>query len=665
MAMVFIHIGAGKDCHAQMNTVAAEKEGETVGFDRVQPILRKRCQSCHNPEELRGELSVTDLEAIAAGSSSGPVVIAGKPRESLLYTTAAHLDEPTMPPNSRKIPGRELDVIRRWIEDGLVAKSGMSPAVDTEKVPQESVLQPVSSVLQSSSIPALAAHPSKELVAFAGNQQIAILNAQEGKLIGAIPFPESEITGLRFSRDGSLLIAAGGVPGLSGSVYGYDSTTWAEVFTALDENDSILALDLSPKNELLAIGGPSKVMRAATTKGEVKYTFKKPTDWLLTNRFCPDGLLIACGDRFGGLFVCESESGELFWNLRGHTGAVHAIAWDSDQQTLLSAGEDGNIRVWNMHHGEQTAQWDAEVGGILALGRSDSLTVAGGREGRITSWISPDAKVGTFETEEQIENIELLPTLQRLVATDSAGKVHLLTLPELEPIATLELPKQEQVMEAFLARLDEQKKQFEISEQARIKEDALSSQIAEKSTQVESPVVANSATAAAGSLAESSSSTELSSMLEIEIANFRSTVEIQENALTNLRTQQTMLETLVSAQEQVLLSNRNQIVRLETLLSAMRGEPLQLQTRTLQAQLEEQRSMLEVIASLELKSESAAKQAQALPEQSRPDWTAAREIVAELKRTLHTQATQTERQLQMLRVEPTRMTLQKVAEAQK
>ena len=114
--------------------------------------------------------------------------------------------------------------------------------------------------------------------------------------------------------------------------------------------------------------------------GEVKFSLDKHTDWVLTAAFSPDGLLCASGDRFGGLFVWETATGKLFQACRGHQGPVHAVVWDKDGETLLSGGEDGIIRVWNMHHGELTAQWDAQVGPILDLDRAAGVTIAAGRD---------------------------------------------------------------------------------------------------------------------------------------------------------------------------------------------------------------------------------------------------------------------------------------------
>src|SRR5262245_24707589 len=89
----------------------------TASFVRdARAILRKRCAYCHNAERPRGELDLTSYAAVVAGGASGKVAEPGKPEESPLYTFAAHLEDPHMPPNAPKIPQRELDVLRLWIE---------------------------------------------------------------------------------------------------------------------------------------------------------------------------------------------------------------------------------------------------------------------------------------------------------------------------------------------------------------------------------------------------------------------------------------------------------------------------------------------------------------------------------------------------------------------
>ena len=594
LCLCIIATANSSDLRAQMAAMSAsgpeaEKQTrKTVGFDQVKPILRKRCQNCHNPEELRGDFSVADMTAIQAGSSSGPVVVPGKPRESLLYTTTAHLDEPTMPPNSRKIPAREIEVIKRWIEDGLVAKSGdkpgktgseksSAPAVPKPENESESGhFEPVTGVLQSTAFSAVAAQPKGNLVALSGNEQIVLLDMQSKSFVKALPFDEQEVTELAFSDDGKILVAGGGTPGLSGSVFGYDIESGKQLFKLADENDSILGLDISPDGKLVAFGGPSKVLKICQIEdGEVLFTLRKHTDWVLSTAFSDDGLLVASADRFGGLFVWETGTGELFHALKGHTGAVHDIAWDADGETLLSAGEDEIVRVWNLHHGELTAQWNGGVGSILSLERQGSYTVVGGRQGLAKVWNTPESCLGTYDAKEQIDSVVVNGDLTACIAADTLGNLHLLSLPNLQPSQVATLPTREQARMELVARLDRSSSEFELQtlelkklEEERRKEAEL---LAQSNKSAASSVESQTPQQPADASAVTSNKPALVSAIESEIETVQQLVADQTNARKQLERQLENLKAHLESQERSIEDNKAQLARLKEILELARA----------------------------------------------------------------------------------------------
>ncbi|MEM8636841.1 MAG: c-type cytochrome domain-containing protein, partial [Pseudomonadota bacterium] len=541
----------------------------TVGFDQVQPILRKRCQNCHNPEELRGDFSVADMTAIQAGSSSGPVIVPFKPKESLLYTTTAHLDEPTMPPNSRKIPAREIEVIRKWIEGGLVQKTGdvaKASEVEPEMVDPANAevanFQPIASSLRPTAVAAIASHPVESTVALAGDQQVVLLDPATGELRNAIQIQEEQITQIRYSADGTKLFVAGGTPGLSGSVYTFDSRTGQQLSKVADENDSILALDISPDTTTLAIGGPTKILKLINNKGEVNHTLRKHTDWVLTAAFSPDGLLCASADRFGGLFVWETQSGELFHALRGHQGAVHSLAWDSDGETLISGGEDGILRVWNMHHGELTAKWDAGVGPILELDRKSGVTVVAGRNGKAVSFRMPDETAGKFEIEEQLDCIRIAAGVDRAIASDASGRVYVLSLPKLELIAELELPVLQDGIPQLLAKLEKETKEFEVRQLSEEVERRRLAEIAEQELLAANREAKEAAAKTDAPVYGGGSAGSVVALLQTEITIAQTELEQQQQLRASMQDQLRQLESQLSAQSSLVDASQQRVKRL-------------------------------------------------------------------------------------------------------
>ena len=86
----------------------------------VQPILVDRCVSCHGPEKQKGDLRLDSVEAILKGGKNGPVLVAGNPGKSTIYslTVLPKGDDDIMPAKGDPLTQKQLDTIRDWITDG-------------------------------------------------------------------------------------------------------------------------------------------------------------------------------------------------------------------------------------------------------------------------------------------------------------------------------------------------------------------------------------------------------------------------------------------------------------------------------------------------------------------------------------------------------------------
>jgi hypothetical protein len=85
---------------------------------QVQPILKARCLKCHGGEEkIKGGLRLVSRSAVLKGGDQGPAVDLAKPADSLLIQ-AINYDGLEMPP-SGKLPKAEIDILTKWVEEGL------------------------------------------------------------------------------------------------------------------------------------------------------------------------------------------------------------------------------------------------------------------------------------------------------------------------------------------------------------------------------------------------------------------------------------------------------------------------------------------------------------------------------------------------------------------
>jgi hypothetical protein len=83
----------------------------------VDPILQSECRLCHGDA---GGLSFKSYDTLMSGGREGPVVVAGDPESSSLYTRLIGAELPAMPPGGVSLPEHEIDVIRAWIAEGAV-----------------------------------------------------------------------------------------------------------------------------------------------------------------------------------------------------------------------------------------------------------------------------------------------------------------------------------------------------------------------------------------------------------------------------------------------------------------------------------------------------------------------------------------------------------------
>lgn len=92
----------------------------------VQPILNKRCASCHNENKAKGELLLTDFSSLMKGGESGPIIDQGDFSNSELVKRILMPveKEDHMPPEEEdQLSELELITLKAWVELG--AENGL------------------------------------------------------------------------------------------------------------------------------------------------------------------------------------------------------------------------------------------------------------------------------------------------------------------------------------------------------------------------------------------------------------------------------------------------------------------------------------------------------------------------------------------------------------
>jgi hypothetical protein len=424
---------------------AKKKKPPKVTYeDDVMPILKQKCFSCHNADKKEGDLDMTNYGNLMLGGGSGEVIEPGASSESTLYSLITHQDEPYMPPEQPKLPDEMIETIRKWIDGGVLETKGSKARLKKKKtfdialqsapterpevspMPPRLSLEPITRTPTTTAVSAMATSPWSPLVAIAGEQQVLLYNTQTLQLVGTLPYPEGHVQILKFSRNGSLLLAGGGQSGASGNAIVWNVQTGERVFEIGDELDTVLAADISSDQTLIALGGPQRIVRIYSTEsGRLLHELRKHTDWVCSIEFSPDSVLLATGDRAGGLYVWEGWTGREYLTLKAHNGCVTDVSWRIDSNVVASCGEDGSIRLWEMNNGGQIKSWGAHGGGTTSIDFTrDGRIFSCGRDRVPRLWDQNGGKQRDFEAFGDLAlEVAFCNETNRAIAGDWTGAI--------------------------------------------------------------------------------------------------------------------------------------------------------------------------------------------------------------------------------------------------
>jgi len=383
------------------------QENEKLTYDdHIRPLLENKCFSCHNPDKKKGGLEMTSYSGLMNGGSGGAVVDAGNPQASRLWTMSAHKEEPYMPPEGAPLDAKDLALLSKWVEGGVlqakgsVAKASNKPKVDLSFAggagkptgavarPENVLLEPVIVTPRTSAVIAMAASPWTSLLAVAGQKQILLYDTDSHDLAGILPYAEGYARSLKFSANGSLLIMGGGRGGKIGHAIVWDVKTGKRVTEIGKEFDQVMSADISPDHGKVVLATNTKKVKCFdVATGEQLYLIAKHTEWVTGADFSPDGILLATSDRNGNVYVWEADNGGEFYNLGQHKGSVTDLAWRADSNILASCSADGIITTWEMKTGKQVATWGAHGGNVQSVSfLPDGRLVSCGADGTTAMW---------------------------------------------------------------------------------------------------------------------------------------------------------------------------------------------------------------------------------------------------------------------------------------
>ena len=296
------------NCLAVTGTAAAVESPSRVSYwKEVRPIFLRSCVSCHEPAKMKGKLDLTGHAALLKGGKGGPGVIPGQPDKSPVIEQTRG-DMPEMPEKGEPLGSDEVKLIARWIEQGAINDTPKGASLlATAPMP---TAPPIYRTL-----PTIAAVAwSGDVIAVAGYHEVLLHRADGSGIEARLPSPSPQITSVTFSRDGRLLLAAGGAPGLFGHLDVWNGDNHEHRLGLDVSGDTLFGGCFSPAGDRIGVGCADRTARVIDRAGgQESLRFESHSDWVLGTQFTPDGtqLITASRDKNLKLFPVASTQPSL------------------------------------------------------------------------------------------------------------------------------------------------------------------------------------------------------------------------------------------------------------------------------------------------------------------------------------------------------------------
>lgn len=366
----------------------------------VAPIFDKSCVGCHTATAKMGGLDLSSFETLQQGGKKGPVVVPNKSADSRLYLMISGHTKPAMPMGGDPLAAGDIDTIRRWIDAG--AKGPAAGEVISKSVAKAPDIKPRVEVKPQ--IFSLAYSPDGKTIGTGGFGVVRLWDLGARKVANTLEGHAEVVRALAFSKDGTKLAAAGGVPGTSGEVKVWDVAKGTVIATVRGHNDCIYAVAFSPDGQQIATSSYDRLIKLwnSQTGAELR-TLKDHIDAIYTLAFTPDGKRLLSGAADRTVKVWDPATGERLYTLGEPADGVNSIALDPTGRLLAAGGQDKTIRIWAL---------EAKSGRLLntLIAHEDAiLKLAWSPDGKLLASASADKTLKVFQVPDLVEVKSISP----------------------------------------------------------------------------------------------------------------------------------------------------------------------------------------------------------------------------------------------------------------
>ena len=376
-------------------------EAPVSWYKEVNPIFKRSCNGCHNPNKLKGEVDTSTYAGFLKGGKHGPNLTAGDPSKSRVIDEITG-KEPSMPKEGDPLTSSETALIERWIREGAKDDTPADAYSTRLTGPPTYTAPPV--------ITAIALSSNSNWLAVAGYHEVLLFDAPtltlKARLLGESP----RIDSIAFSPDSKLLGVSGGAPARFGEVQVWDLATTNQVHAWKLGGDSVFGLSWSPDASRLAFGGPDKTVHIISSEtGAEQMKFDNHSDWTLRTAWVAGGRRLLSASRDRAIKLIDASSGQFIDDINKLLEPVICMAGHPKEEWAAYGGAEGGVRVYKAKENqERTAgnndvnlvrEFERQPGPVHAIAWSPdgSLLAVGGIGGEVRIYKSDDgSRVATL-----------------------------------------------------------------------------------------------------------------------------------------------------------------------------------------------------------------------------------------------------------------------------
>ena len=220
-----------------------------------------------------------------------------------------------------------------------------------------------------------------------GQGQVILWDVKDGILYRNHYGLSDRILTVDINKEG--MVAAGGSDGI---VRIWNIRQSSEALPIRADARNVYGLAFSPDGKTLVTAGSDGHVRQWNSHGgqeSFRLSGHTRTECLA---YSPDGKLLAsCGRHASGkgaILVRNAKTGEQLHVLMGHVGTVRSLAFTPDNKSIVSAGSDRTVRLYDVQSGKEQKVWKKHSRGVLVVAVSpDGKTiVTGGDDKLIRGW---------------------------------------------------------------------------------------------------------------------------------------------------------------------------------------------------------------------------------------------------------------------------------------